>query len=633
MRHTAKRKKPKLNSFTNIKQLLHSIIKSKSTYFYSNDGDSLKSRSDNLANDFRWSSRHCEQSSSGFRLRDGANPTRSSRAMKSYSKIAHCGSTYILPVFCALALLLVLGFAINPFAQSREEVYAAYEPVTSTTGVSLLMETSDALEQQTQVANGVTAYRYNRFKVNKGTDIDKYQVLVQAANGYDSTLVGAENGQVVNAVSGATKGNAMDGAWGYSLAEGAITNEDSLANLEYHALPSSGGTNTNATPYTETKEFTLAFAANIKDKPADHYQTNVLLSVAAGATETTQTGLGFNGITEMQQMTSDICSTAADGLEGRLKDTRDDKVYWVGKLKDGNCWMTQNLDLDLNKANLLTPDNSDVTENWPSSALTSGLWVGDKSNYTIIKYYDPGNYYYATPDAWIFCSSIGGLAECTEKGWKKLNDYASMIANNPTWTATSVSGFYEATSYVSTDGTTICNKEANSYLGDMNSSYIPCRIYSVDYLRDRDTHYLSGNYYSLNAATAGTTPSGGNVTGTGSICPKGWQLPPYGSALKSYYRLLNAYGTYQSNTTLYGSQDIRLAPLYFVPSGYVGANSTSYPSGYIDGAGFYGRYWQHGVGRDGDYGYLLSFYETKVDTGSNSNGTIYFGLSVRCVAK
>ena len=50
----------------------------------------------------------------------------------------------------------------------------------------------------------------------------------------------------------------------------------------------------------------------------------------------------------MQEMTSEVCASTATGVSAQLKDVRDNKYYWVTKLADGKCWMTQNLDLDLN---------------------------------------------------------------------------------------------------------------------------------------------------------------------------------------------------------------------------------------------------------------------------------------------
>ena len=52
----------------------------------------------------------------------------------------------------------------------------------------------------------------------------------------------------------------------------------------------------------------------------------------------------LSSIDTMQEMTSELCLAAEIGDEAQLTDTRDNKQYWVGKLPDGNYWMTQNLD-------------------------------------------------------------------------------------------------------------------------------------------------------------------------------------------------------------------------------------------------------------------------------------------------
>ncbi len=108
----------------------------------------------------------------------------------------------------------------------------------------------------------------------------------------------------------------------------------------------------------------------------------------------------------MQEITPTICSNTpiadeAGNNQYYLKDSRDKddagnyKEYWVAHLKDGNCWMTQNLDLDLyvnGAGRTLTPGDSDVSESWTSTTGASALWRGG-SNYDIIKYYDPGERY------------------------------------------------------------------------------------------------------------------------------------------------------------------------------------------------------------------------------------------------
>ena len=91
------------------------------------------------------------------------------------------------------------------------------------------------------------------------------------------------------------------------------------------------------------------------------------------------------------------CSNMTDGNNGTteeriaLRDERDDNVYIVTKLKDGNCWMTSNLALNLadfagkTTGTLLTPENTDLTASREDlSTLTiEGVGAGQK-------YYDPG---------------------------------------------------------------------------------------------------------------------------------------------------------------------------------------------------------------------------------------------------
>ena len=48
----------------------------------------------------------------------------------------------------------------------------------------------------------------------------------------------------------------------------------------------------------------------------------------------------------------------------QLIDVRDGKKYWIARLVDGNCWMTQNLDLDFVAGKELTSDTSDVRRSW-----------------------------------------------------------------------------------------------------------------------------------------------------------------------------------------------------------------------------------------------------------------------------
>lgn len=104
----------------------------------------------------------------------------------------------------------------------------------------------------------------------------------------------------------------------------------------------------------------------------------------------------FNGIKTMQEMTPQICADALENDTVQLQDTRDDKYYWITKLPDGNCWMTQNLDLDLSTGTTLTPDNTNIPSNWtPSTSTTTGSFSGyNSSSGDTGKSHNPGDVYY-----------------------------------------------------------------------------------------------------------------------------------------------------------------------------------------------------------------------------------------------
>ncbi len=232
-------------------------------------------------------------------------------------------------------------------------------------------------------------------------------------------------------------------------------------------------------------------------------------------------------------MTPSACS-GGNETGKQLIDSRDGKSYWIAKLKDGNCWMTQNLDLDL--ANItLTPANSDVTTSWTPD-LASSVWGNIPSSTPA--YFNPG------------------MQLCTG---------------------------------------------ANCTLTSANDS--------------SDAHYLIGNYYSWNAATAGTGTSSTANNAPSSICPKGWQLPISNSTStnKSFGLLLNGLS---SNT-------ITTSPYYFVYSGYVN-------EGHLGATGEHGRYWSATASNISE-AYNL-FFDSR-DVYPSDAVDRYFGLSVRCVAR
>ena len=299
-------------------------------------------------------------------------------------------------------------------------------------------------------------------------------------------------------------------------------------------------------------------------------------------------------ISTMQEMTPEFCASVTDKAPGntaRLKDTRDGKYYWVAKLADGNCWMTQNLELDLG-GRTLTPQDSDVSSNWDHDAVGGNAYTSAQDgtgNSSLIQSWNLGKVVWKTPDSTGYCSG-SGVYDFTNSAcqayWQDVSTWAPMTEYR-------------------TDGVTY---------DDNTQTY--------------DAHYLTGNYYSYVAATAG---SGVSVTTSGdkapdSICPAGWELPTtdsaYDSTPGSFYNLLmNAYGL-SSNST--GGTAMRSAPLFFVRSG----NVFSYRH-YLSEAGSEGNYWSSVSGSSG-MACHLRFLSSRITPLSYTNG--YNGKSVRCVA-
>lgn len=308
----------------------------------------------------------------------------------------------------------------------------------------------------------------------------------------------------------------------------------------------------------------------------------------------------MSDISTMQEMTPEFCAsvtTSSPGNTARLKDTRDGKYYWVAKLADGNCWMTQNLDLDLSEVGTLTPADSDVSSDWGFNSA-GGSWYANASqgsyqDKTVIQGWDLGEYVKTSPTAGNLCG-VGhittDLSACTDQ-------------------FTSVSGLTPYTKAIN-EGQTPANNVA------VNGSQY-------------DAHYLVGNYYSWNAATAGSGGSITSVNATDSICPAGWQLPNGGddSTNGGFGYLLSQYGLTSTPTS--GNNNIATSPLYFVLSGHIDTyNHYNYSAGYG------GDYWSSRAYSSvvsahalvivgGGSGYVRTSYP------HNSRG---YGYSVRCVA-
>ena len=215
----------------------------------------------------------------------------------------------------------------------------------------------------------------------------------------------------------------------------------------------------------------------------------------------------------MQDMTTDICNSVSRNGENtstQLVDLRDNKLYWVTKLKDGHCWMTQNLDFDIKANTTLNSQTTDLNVAYDSTT---------------------GNY-------------------------QEYND--GYIVNNGIiyWTPASTA--------------TTIDFEDTTVTGWVNNNTEP---YSANKTDSTETGHTSlGNYYNWTAAIA-SSDSSSLITSTyndisnnprNSICPKGWRLPTISNQSEIAAGSTNEFARLGD---LYGVSNILLGPIYFTKNG------------------------------------------------------------------
>ena len=211
------------------------------------------------------------------------------------------------------------------------------------------------------------------------------------------------------------------------------------------------------------------------------------------------------------------CSSLASGGVTALKDTRDNQVYAVAKLADGNCWMIENLRLD--------HDNSyDSSKAQGFGGAFTGL-AASESFFPDADYYSLSNSLYTTDTNSTDLNIIRGI----NLGYR-IPRYGRVNTKNPTLTMANGNG----------------------------------NIYSY------------GNYYSFAAAIANTndlTTQDSASLGT-SICPAGWRLPTGGAAGREY-AVLNTNVNSGSTTSSVG---LRRYPNNFIFNGYHNSGIGNYES-------------------------------------------------------
>ena len=313
-----------------------------------------------------------------------------------------------------------------------------------------------------------------------------------------------------------------DNTWGYSYRLSNNGNSNAWSN--YSGLSNETSKTLINTDNQAAKPIDFKIAAKASDtQPSGAYTGTINFTavskhipVSLAEAYASEGKTMFNGYYTMQDMNSTICNKAeVTDAQLQVIDTRDKKVYWIAKLKDGHCWMTQNLDLDLDSNRTYThydtdlgwndPDNLDESATWKpihSTMTFTGTWVSAWVDSNTEPYSaDPGDTYFYTSNSDANDIRYNSLQECVSAGH---NDCA---------------------------------------------------------------HYHAGNYYNWSTTVASNdTSSKTSGNAPSSICPNNWRLP---KDSPSDFRTLGSFYSINSETAL----NLRNNPLYFVRSGSVSGHN------------------------------------------------------------
>ncbi len=366
--------------------------------------------------------------------------------------------------------------------------------------------------------------------------------------------------------------NAANNTWGYNLTKGVVASSNET---EFSGVPKNNQNIWSADEGSDADKYTLSFGTKVDTTiPSGTYNNTVIVSAIAKPSQVTE----LSELIYMQDMTHEICANSpvepAEGSTRQLIDTRDGKLYYVIKMKDNNCWMAQNLDLDLTPTvianNGLNSSNTDLgytgtgqlaTANgtvWStvvsansttdgSTSCPTGTLVSEGGNCQVVygkaRYlpnrtievsennqlekladvsnvvrtntlsWDVGKWLRAFPLQGGSCDGSTWMGGCAQNGFLDVSDEAKW---SPSFMATWRTG-------INDDGEEFKRFEAyKCTMGFGTVHGVEKTCLGGEY----DPHYLMGNYYQWNTVTAGT---GGTIaTGTNatsSICPKGWRLP------------------------------------------------------------------------------------------------------------
>lgn len=423
-----------------------------------------------------------------------------------------------------------------------------------------------------------------------------YQIYMSALDGVDLTS-SATTDKVTSITESATSSDMPVNTWGYSV-----------DNTTFHAIPASDNPALIAQVFERTQNSltTINYGVKVDNNldMAKYTDTLVLTAVAYNAGRD-ECGDGFFCIEYMQDMTPEICAATPtpdptayeftpiymedeDTLIPRvtLTDKRDGKEYVVTKLADGNCWMHQNLEFQLDDSVALTNELTDLNsrESWTPGHSTSYIEQPEERPST-----------FGTP------SDPEWDKEADNKEYSVKVKFQTYVLDETGWPV------YDNNNYPSFE-------------------------------------WIENTLYTWSAASAGGNMSNEKYnTGADSICPRGWQIPNhkytdyyengYTISDKSYEKLIDTYKDTDASS-------VPTTPLNFTHTGYYSAKTYQYPDGaiFLANPGRLWFYWANGSEYTDSIDYLLyeDYYHSQYVGTLDFNSSTYSNMdayAIRCVAR
>ena len=429
-------------------------------------------------------------------------------------------------IFCTVAI--ISAFIFSFLGVSRETNQSAFADNNSTSTISLRI---------TKGGSDVTGLDLNLSPTPDGAITkDALNLLVSTDNatGYKLDFSNADDNTAMThtsstvtatipSITADTDENSFPvNSWGYSLDD--ITGAQTFSPIPANSAPTT--LKTTSTPTTslpngvDQTDITFAVKADTT-LPAGTYKDTVVFTAVANYVPN-----ALEQISNMQDMTPQVCAQASVGDEAILKDTRDNKTYVVKKLADGNCWMVQNLALGGSSAITLTPADSNVTANFTLEPSSDSFGTtNDAAGININRMHDNGN-------TWIDSSNTVQTSGTPPSQTQYIGNYYNW------YTATAGSGTYEMSTYDDNTTSSICPKGWRLPTGGA----INATTGNGEFQQLYDAY---GNYNSFISATSAVLsgtwsgPSAGLQGGFGSW----WSSTAFDSA-RVYYLNFNSSDVY-----------------------------------------------------------------------------------------